>query len=105
MQRVRAVLFDIDGTLLDTRDAWVAAFDGGLEAIHKHPIAGSVAAEWIGTPIEMIYAQRCGLAGDELVSAVRAFQRIEAESAMAECARILGFPKRSHHWGTGASRR
>lgn len=80
MRRIRAVLFDIDGTLLDTRDAWVAAFDGGLDAIHKHSIPGSVAAEWIGTPIEVIYAERCGLVGDELAWAVQAFQRIEAES-------------------------
>lgn len=80
MGRVRAVLFDIDGTLLDTRDAWVAAFDSGLAAIGVRSIAGSAAAQWIGTPIEVIYAQRCGLAGDALDRAMQAFQRIEAES-------------------------
>src|SRR5213592_1664824 len=78
--RLRAVLFDIDGTLLDTRDAWVAAFDAGLAAIRKTSMSGSEAAQWIGTPIEVIYAERCGLAGDELVRAVREFQRVEAES-------------------------
>ncbi|HKW43580.1 MAG TPA: HAD-IA family hydrolase, partial [Thermoplasmata archaeon] len=41
---------------------------------------GSAAAEWIGTPIEVIYGQRCGLAGDALDQAVQAFQRIEAKS-------------------------
>ncbi len=80
MPQLRAVLFDIDGTLLDTRDAWVAAFDAGLAAIRKTSIPGSEAAEWIGTPIEVIYAERCGLTGDELAAAVRAFQRVEAES-------------------------
>jgi len=78
--RLRAVLFDIDGTLLDTRDAWVAAFDAGLAAIRKTSMSGSEAAQWIGTPIEVIYAERCGLAGDELAKAVREFQRVEAES-------------------------
>src|SRR6266705_1611306 len=78
--RLRAVLFDIDGTLLDTRDAWVAAFDAGLAAIRKASISGSEAAQWIGTPIEVIYAERCGLAGDELTMAVREFQRVEAAS-------------------------
>jgi len=77
---VRAVLFDIDGTLLDTRDAWVAAFDGGLAAIRKAGLSGSVAAQWIGTPIETIYAERCGLAGDDLARAIQEFQRIEAAS-------------------------
>ena len=80
MPRLRAVLFDIDGTLLDTRDAWVAAFDAGLAAIRKTSMPGSEAAQWIGTPIEVIYAERCGLAGDELAKAVREFQRVEAES-------------------------
>lgn len=80
MLGLRAVLFDIDGTLLDTRDAWVAAFDAGLAAIRKTSIPGSEAAQWIGTPIEVIYAERCGLAGDELAKAVREFQRIEADS-------------------------
>ena len=83
MVRLRAVLFDIDGTLLDTRDAWVAAFDAGLAAIDKISIPGAEAAQWIGTPIEVIYAERCGLAGDELTKAVREFQRVEAESVRA----------------------
>src|SRR5207245_4069844 len=78
--RLCAVLFDIDGTLLDTRDAWVAAFDAGLAAIRKTSMSGSEAAQWIGTPIEVIYAERCAVVGDELTKAVREFQRIEAES-------------------------
>src|SRR5207245_3093613 len=78
--RLRAVLFDIDGTLLDTRDAWVAAFDAGLASIRKTSISGSEAAQWIGTPIEVIYAERWVLSADELPRAVREFQRIAAES-------------------------
>lgn len=77
---IRAVLFDVDGTLLDTRDAWIAAFDAGLAAIRHTSIPGSVAAQWIGTPIEVIYAERCGLSGETLATAVRVFQQVEAES-------------------------
>lgn len=80
MARIRAVLFDIDGTLLDTRDAWITAFDAGLAAIRRTSIPGSVAAQWIGTPIEVIYAERCGLSGEDLAKAVRVFQQVEAES-------------------------
>src|SRR6266568_1843942 len=47
VRAVRAVLFDIDGTLLDTRDAWVAAFDGALAAIRRTGLSGAVAAQWI----------------------------------------------------------
>ena len=80
MRRILTVLFDIDGTLLDTRDAWIAAFDAGLAVIHRTSLTGAVAAQWIGTPIEVIYAERCGLSGDDLAKAVRRFQQVEAES-------------------------
>jgi HAD superfamily hydrolase (TIGR01509 family) len=77
---LRAILFDVDGTLLDTRDAWIAAFDDGLAAVQSRAMRGTVGARWIGTPIETIYAERCGLTGDVLTAAVRAFQRSEADS-------------------------
>ncbi len=80
MVRIRAVLFDLDGTLLDTRDAWVVAFDAGLAAIGSRAMAGVEGARWIGTPIETIYADRCGLAGEPLRQAVAAFQASEAAS-------------------------
>lgn len=80
MRPLVAVLFDVDGTLLDTREAWIAAFDGGLAAIHRSSMTGETAAQWIGTPIETIYEERCGLHGPELARAVEMFQRIEAES-------------------------
>src|SRR5713226_9310805 len=81
MPRVRAVVFDVDGTLLDVRDSWIASFDAGLAAVRRTSIPGSVAARWIGTPIEVIYAERCGLAGDDLAKAIEAFHRVEAEWA------------------------
>ena len=80
MRPLHGVLFDIDGTLLDTRDAWIAAFDAGLAATGKASMTGSFAAQWIGTPIETIYAERCHLDAADLGRAVHAFQRVEAES-------------------------
>lgn len=80
MVALRAVLFDVDGTLLDTRDAWMAAFDAGMAAVGSDAIPGREGARWIGTPIETIYADRCGLSGDVLAQAVKAFQESEAES-------------------------
>lgn len=80
MAGLRAILFDVDGTLLDTRDAWIAAFDDGLTAIGSRGMPGVEGARWIGTPIETIYAERCGLTGDVLAAAVREFQRSEALS-------------------------
>jgi len=67
--------------LLDTRDAWIAAFDAGLAAIRRTSVAGSAAAKWIGTPIEVIY-ERAGVPKDELPEAIEVFQRVEAESVL-----------------------
>lgn len=80
MRGIGAVLFDVDGTLLDTRDAWIAAFDDGLAAVGAEGMAGSEGFRWIGTPIERIYADRCGLSGGPLARAVAAFQASEAKS-------------------------
>ncbi len=80
MVRLQAVLFDVDGTLLDTRDAWIAAFDAGLAVVRGPVMSGVEGSRWIGTPIETIYAERCALSGNELRNAVEAFQQAEAES-------------------------
>lgn len=80
MRPLRAVFFDVDGTLLDTRDAWIAAFDAGLASVGSRAMPGSVGARWIGTPIETLYAERCGLSDEPLRLAVAAFQESEAAS-------------------------
>jgi len=79
---IRAVLFDLDGTLLDTRDAWIAAFDASVAAIGRPTMSGAVAAQWIGTPIEVIF-ERSGLSPEEIAKAVPVFLEVEAASVPA----------------------
>src|SRR5204863_371178 len=74
-------------------DAWVRAFDAGLAAIRRPSMSGSEAARWIGTPIETIYKERCGLAGDDLAKAVRVFQQVEAESVHDGMRAYPGIPE------------
>ncbi len=93
MRRLRAVLFDVDGTLLDTRDTWIAAFDAGLASVGSHAMTGAVGVRWIGTPIETIYAERCGLAGEALGRAVAAFQGHEADSVRDGVRAFPGIPE------------
>src|SRR3989440_6283958 len=79
---IRAVLFDLDGTLLDTRDAWIAAFDASVAAIGATASSGALAAQWIGTPMEVIY-ERAGFTRDEIARAVPVFLEVEAASVPA----------------------
>jgi len=76
---IRAVLFDLDGTLLDTRDAWIAAFDASVAALGRPTVSGAAAAQWIGTPIEVIF-ERSGLSEAEISKAIQIFQEVEAAS-------------------------
>lgn len=93
MVALRAVLFDVDGTLLDTRDAWIRAFDAGLAAVGSGSMPGREGARWIGTPIETIYAERCGLSGETLARAVDEFQRSEADSVRLGVRAFPGIPE------------
>lgn len=93
MVALRAVLFDVDGTLLDTRDAWIRAFDAGLAAVGSRTLPGREGARWIGTPIETIYGERCGLSGEPLARAVAEFQRSEADSVRLGVHAFPGIPE------------
>lgn len=66
MARIRAVLFDIDGTLLDSNDA------------HAHAWLDSLRGHGINVPFEMVRS-KIGMGGDKLLPAVAA---VEADSVM-----------------------
>lgn len=92
MPPLRAVLFDVDGTLLETRDALVAAFDAGLSAVGLRVDPVSEDALWIGTPIETVYAERYGLGGERLGRAVAVFQETEDASLEGGVRTFPGIP-------------
>lgn len=69
------VLFDVDGTLLDTREFVHSAFEHAFREFGIEPPARDVIAPHIGRPVEQIYAE-FGLPerAAEMVEAHRSFQ-------------------------------
>jgi pyrophosphatase PpaX len=71
---VRTVLLDVDGTLLDTREFILAAFEHTARQ-HGFDLPGreAVTAQ-IGLPLEQIYARMTGQAVGALIESHRSFQ-------------------------------
>lgn len=79
MGPIRGVLFDIDGTLLDTREGWVRAFNESLRAVGHAGLPPAEVARWIGTPFAQILEDACGISGDRARTVEEAFVRREHE--------------------------
>lgn len=79
MRPLRAVLFDIDGTLLDTKDKWVGAFNATLAALGRSLMPPADVVRWIGTPFDVLMTRVCGLSLDEASRAEAEFTRRERE--------------------------
>jgi len=76
---VRAVLFDLDGTLLDTCEDWVAAFNASLALVGASPLPLDAVVRWIGTPFETILARAVALPEALIPRVTAEFNRREAE--------------------------
>ena len=79
MSGVRAVLFDLDGTLLDTKDEWVRAFNEALASVGRPPLPADAVAAQIGTPFETILAS-IGVGPDDGARVTATFVRLEHEA-------------------------
>lgn len=73
---VRAVLLDLDGTLLDTKDEWVAAFNAALAHAGHPPLPIGDVVGRIGTPFETILAS-VGVAPRDVPCVTAEFIRLE----------------------------
>lgn len=71
-QKFEAVLFDLDGTLLDTIDDMLAAINFSLEQHAIEPLDASRAKSFIGHGVERFLASAVGPARQHLLSSVAA---------------------------------
>jgi 2-phosphoglycolate phosphatase len=80
----RAIVFDLDGTLLDTREDIVRAVNHALEARGKRPTPAAELLLWVGDGAELLCARAAGLAEDdpEVSELARGYVRYYLEHPM-----------------------
>lgn len=80
----RTVLFDVDGTLLDTREFVLAAFEHTLST-NGLPVPSRIElAKLVGPPLESLYARLAAPGeADRLTAAHRAFQKEHLDLSVA----------------------
>lgn len=86
---LRAALFDVDGTLLDTKEDWAAAFNEALALVGRPPMPVDAIARWIGTPLERIL-EAMGIPADDVPRAAAEFMRAEHEALRRD---VRPFPR------------
>jgi phosphoglycolate phosphatase len=79
-----AVLFDLDGTLVDSRGDIAAACNHALEAVGRAPLAEAVISGFVGDGARMLVARALGAAADDalLERALAAFHRYYEANAV-----------------------
>lgn len=69
-----AVLFDVDGTLLDTSEGIVISVKDTIEHLGLPVLSYEEMLKFIGPPIEVSFESKCGLTGDKLKEAAAYFR-------------------------------
>ena len=74
MKRYKAVIFDVDGTLLDTSEGILTAVREAVEHMGREPLADDEWKKFIGPPVEWSFEELIGLKGDDNKEACRYFR-------------------------------
>lgn len=73
-QRFKVVVFDVDGTLLDTSEGVIASVKYTIEKHGLHTLTDEVLSTFIGPPIQDSFARTYGLEGDILQELATTFR-------------------------------
>lgn len=74
MKKFDCVVFDVDGTLLDTTEGVLSAVQYTIERFGLNPLPDSVLKTFIGPPIQDSFAKAYGLGGDILQQIATVFR-------------------------------
>lgn len=86
----RTVLFDLDGTVTDSREGIVRSMLRGLEGVGIGGIDPAPLARYIGMPLREVFASEFGLRDDATTEAIRLFDAYYTETGMFENALYPG---------------
>ena len=75
-----AVLFDVDGTLLDTSEGILISVKDTLKHFGLPMLPESELLKFIGPPIEWSFESKCGLGGDKLLEVAKYFRSQYADA-------------------------
>lgn len=75
-RRYEAVLFDLDGTLLDTSEGILKSVKETIDLYGLKPLPDEELLKFIGPPIEWSFEGKCGVTGDKLVEVTKCFRDI-----------------------------
>ncbi len=74
MNKYDLVIFDLDGTILDTSEGIISSIKYTIDTMKLERLSDESISSFIGPPIQDSFARECGLNGDALEKAITIFR-------------------------------
>ncbi len=74
MKSYKAVLFDLDGTLIDTSKGVIDCIKLTIDALKLKPLSMDAILRFIGPPLQYSFEKECNLTGSDIDLAVKTFR-------------------------------
>lgn len=82
MNKYDLVIFDLDGTILDTSKGIISSIKYTIDIMNLKRLSEESVSSFIGPPIQDSFARECGLNGDDLQKAVTTFRNFYKTNAL-----------------------
>jgi phosphoglycolate phosphatase len=83
IQKINHILFDLDGTLVDSSGAIQAALDHALQSLGRHYPPDCRVEQLIGTPLVDIFREQFGIVGEPAEQAIAHYRQYYDRQAQA----------------------
>lgn len=78
IRNYKAVLFDLDGTILDTSEGVLESVRDTITKLNLKELTNAEIKTFIGPPVEWSFKDKCGMDGEDLVETCKVFRDIYA---------------------------